>query len=266
MSSLKAFPRRPRSGGFTLVELLVVVALIALVIALVLSAIPQIRRQSNSAVCLSNQRQMNFAFTTYYGDNQGRFVGVDTDRTAWDWVKTPSGSPAETETHLRNGKLWDYLGDFRIYKSPFDPFPSPPQGATVAAGNTRMRTYSFNSFISTGEGFMWNGPPNWQVNTMGKIPLPSETIVTSLEYDHRGYNINGFGIDVSGNGIWIDKIAAWHPGHFNFSFADGSVLSQPIFGRQKDVDYYMTLPANGIFWPGPDYEWLRRKLAPGMFQ
>jgi hypothetical protein len=35
---------------------------------------------------------------------------------------------------------------------------------------------------------------------------------------------------------------------------------------KKDVDYYMTLPQNDIFWPGPDYEWLRKHLAPGMFQ
>ena len=49
-------------------------------------------------------------------------------------------------------------------------------------------------------------PPNWQVNTMGKIPLPSETIVTTLEYDHRGYNINGFGISVTGTQQWVDLV------------------------------------------------------------
>jgi len=28
----------------------------------------------------------------------------------------------------------------------------------------------------------------------------------------------------------------------------------------------MTLPQNDIFWPGPDYQWLRKHLAPGLFQ
>jgi len=253
-------------NGFTLVELLVVIAIIALIVSLVITVIPQIRRESNSAKCLTNQRQLNIAFVNYYGDNQGRFVGVDTDRTAWDWVKTPPGVPAEVESHLKNGKLWSYLGSFAIYKSPFDPFPSPPTGATVAAGTTRMRTYSFNSFISTGEGPDWNGPPNWQVNTMGKIPLPTKTIVTTLEYDHRGYNINGFGIDVSGNGIWVDKIAPWHPGFWNFTMADGSTFSFRHAALQKDVDFYMTQQINNVYWPGPDYQWMRRSLAPGMFQ
>jgi hypothetical protein len=50
------------------------------------------------------------------------------------------------------------------------------------------------------------------------------------------------------------------------SFADGSVLSYRHAARQDIIDYYMTLPQNDIYWPGPDYEWVRRKMAPGMFQ
>ena len=249
----------PRSG-FTLVELLVVIAIIVLILGLLITTIPQIRRESRSAVCLNNQRQLNIGFTAYYGDNTGRFMGIDTGLTQWDWVQGQSnlnGQGFETINALKKGRMWNYInGNAEVYRSPFDPF-TPFQ---------RLRTYSFNAFISTGEGPMWGGPPNWMVNTMGRIPVPSETIVTSLEYDHRGYNINGFGIDVTGNGIWIDKIAAWHPTRWNFSMGDGSTLSYNHAARQQDVDYFMTLPTNGIYWPGPDYEWLRRHMVPGMFQ
>ena len=82
---------------------------------------------------------------------------------------------------------------------------------------------------------------------MGKIAQPSETILTSLVYDHRGFNINSFGISVNGDGIWIDKIAPWNPGHWNFSFADGSVSSYAHAGRQDIVDYYMTLHPRNPF-------------------
>lgn len=248
----------PRRRAFTLVELLVVVGIIVLIVALILSIIPQIRRQSMSTVCLSNQRQLNIGFNQYFTDNSGRFMGVDTGLTAWDWVQGQSnlnGQGFETENALKKGRMWAYIGQqASVYKSPFDPFSQ----------FQRMRTYSFNAFISTGEGPMWGGPPNWQVNTMGKIPLPAETIVTCLEYDHRGYNINGFGINLSGNGLWVDKLAPWHPGHWNFTFADGSAVSQNAFGKQKDIDYFMTLPQNDIYWPGPDYEWVRKRLAPGL--
>jgi hypothetical protein len=254
--------RRPlgASPGFTLVELLVVVAIIVLIVGLLITAIPKIQRESRSALDLSNQRQLNIAFTQYYGDNSGRFMGVDTGLTPWDWVQGQTNLNAqgfETINALKKGRMWSYIdGNPDVYRSPFDPF-TPFQ---------RLRTYSFNAFISTGEGPMWGGPPNWQVNTMGRIPLPSDTIVTSLEYDHRGYNINGFGINVTGNGMWVDKIAAWHPGRWNFTMADGSTLSYNHAALQKDVDYYMTLPQNDVYWPGPDYEWLRRHMVPGMFQ
>ncbi|RLS97210.1 MAG: type II secretion system protein [Planctomycetota bacterium] len=250
---------RTRRRAFTLVEVLVTIAIISLLVALIIVTIPQVQRQSRSSVCLSNQRQLTMGFTLYYTDNAGRFMGVDTGLTAWDWVQGQSnltGQGYETENAIKKGRMYPYIDNFATYRSPFDPF-TPYQ---------RLRTYSFNAFISTGEGPGWGGPPNWQVNTMGKIPLPSETIITSLEYDHRGYNINGFGISITGNANWVDKIAPWHPGYFNFSFADGSVLSYRYMARQDTVDYYMTLPQNDIYWPGPDYEWLRRHLAPGMFQ
>ena len=241
--------------GFTLVELLVVIAIVALLASLLAMGVPQIRRHARSSQCLSNQRQLNVAFTQYYGDNAGRFMGVDTGLTQWDWVQgqtnlTPQGF--ETLNALRKGRMWSYIGENPdVYRSPFDPFSS----------FQRLRTYSFNAFISTGEGPMWGGPPNWQVNTMGRIGVPSDIIVTTLEYDHRGYNINGFGISMVNNGDWVDKIAAWHPGYWNFSMADGSTYSYRHAARQSEVDDYMTRNYNGVFWPGPDFDWMRKHLV-----
>ncbi len=252
--------RTTTNRAFTLVEVLVTLAIIALLVALLIVVIPQVQRQSRSSVCLSNQRQLNMGYSLYYSDNAGRFMGVDTGFFAWDWVQGQSnlnGQGFETENALKLGRMFPYVGGgIATYRSPFDPF-TPFQ---------RLRTYSLNAYISTGYGPNWSGPPTWQVNTMGKIAQPSETILTSLEYDHRGYNINSFGISVNGDGIWIDKIAPWNPGHWNFSFADGSVSSYAHAGRQDIVDYYMTLPVNGVYWPGPDYEWLRRHLAPSLFE
>ena len=89
MRSQQSTLRRASARAFTLVELLVVIAIIALVVSMVLTIIPQIQRQSKSVVCLSNQRQLNIGFVQYYGDNSGRFMGVDTGLTAWDWVQGP---------------------------------------------------------------------------------------------------------------------------------------------------------------------------------
>lgn len=62
-------PRR-RRAAFTLVELLVVVAIIAMLIAILLPALKGARAQSKSAVCLSNQRSIGIAIQSYALQNK----------------------------------------------------------------------------------------------------------------------------------------------------------------------------------------------------
>ncbi len=63
-------PVLPRSG-FTLVELLVVISIIAILIALLLPALAAARQDADSVLCLSNERQLGLAVIEYQADNQG---------------------------------------------------------------------------------------------------------------------------------------------------------------------------------------------------
>jgi prepilin-type N-terminal cleavage/methylation domain-containing protein/prepilin-type processing-associated H-X9-DG protein len=63
-----------RKRGFTLVELLVVIGLIAMLISLLLPALGKMRAAANATACTSNLRQMGAAWTMYTAENRGRLL------------------------------------------------------------------------------------------------------------------------------------------------------------------------------------------------
>lgn len=63
---------RATRRGFTLVELLVVIGIIALLISILLPALNRARDASRTTACLSNLRQMGQALMIYMQENQGR--------------------------------------------------------------------------------------------------------------------------------------------------------------------------------------------------
>src|SRR5688572_7958872 len=70
--------------GFTLVELLVVVGIIAVLLAVLLPATARARRQARTAVCLSNLRQLGAAFHMYVSQNRGHaFEGHGSVESLW---------------------------------------------------------------------------------------------------------------------------------------------------------------------------------------
>src|SRR6059036_782080 len=67
------------AAGFTLVELLVVIGIIAVLIAVLLPALSKAREQAKVAACLSNIRQLTTGWIMYANDNKGNLVFAETD-------------------------------------------------------------------------------------------------------------------------------------------------------------------------------------------
>src|SRR5437016_359974 len=79
--------------GFTLVELLVVIGIIALLIAILLPALGRAREQSRTVACLSNLRQIGQAAQLYASQNHGYTVPGYADFSA----KTTNGVYLDAE-------------------------------------------------------------------------------------------------------------------------------------------------------------------------
>ena len=104
-------PRRV-GAGFTLVELLVVIGIIALLISILLPALGKARQSANAAVCLSNLRQIGLAWQTYVAENQQQSIVYQGRPAAAPPV------PPDQEVHDWMGTLMPYINSVGVLECP----------------------------------------------------------------------------------------------------------------------------------------------------
>lgn len=65
-------PRSKSAAGFTLIEMLIVIAIIAILASILFPVFARARESGRQTTCLSNLRQMSLAFRMYTQDSDER--------------------------------------------------------------------------------------------------------------------------------------------------------------------------------------------------
>src|SRR4051812_11768026 len=85
------FARR-RSRGFSLLELLVVIGIVALLLSLLLPVLSRVREAARTTTCLARLRSIGQAMLTYVGENDGYIPGSGNTSGRHLWKVSGTGS------------------------------------------------------------------------------------------------------------------------------------------------------------------------------
>ena len=245
MKSSNISKRPPSSGkldaaGFSLIELLTVIAIIAVLSAILLPALAKAREQAQATFCLNNTKQLGLAWHVYAGNHNERLpynlgLAGSSWRTELNWVNnvmtwnlSSDNTNLATLTQASLGALVG--GNTSVYRCPADRALSSVQ--KESGWTARIRSYSMNAMIGDAGNFSTNGsnvnnPGYRQFFKTTQIPRPAEIFVFLDEHPdsiNDGYFLNK-GPSASAGGYarakWTELPASYHNRAAAFSFADG---------------------------------------------
>lgn len=222
---------RIKRSGFTLIEILVVIGIIALLAAILFPVLSRARESARAKSCMSNMQQLGLAFQQYTADYGRRYPGAG-QYQKWGngghWVSGTDGtalanigdykpiinasSPTGYNTaNVENGALYRYVRSNGIYICPSN-----------EDGSKKLSTYSMNCAIA--------GMNDVRLRTPSEIVL----LVDEDKANDGFFYVPG----TSPSATSTDSLTQIHNGGGNILFTDGHVKFYPYNA------YPLTIAAN----------------------
>jgi prepilin-type N-terminal cleavage/methylation domain-containing protein/prepilin-type processing-associated H-X9-DG protein len=205
---------RRQAAAFTLIEVLVVVAIIALLVAILLPSLSRARELTRRTICLHNEKMLGQAWYLYQIDNKGAFIyGGATSNPRIDnppgWVQYIGADPDDRSeaiqlNAIKAGALFKYTRTTDVYHCP-------------STQKHELRTYEGNFGVAGVEHSPWAPEPStWRIE---QLKRPCDRIVYQ---DDSPKDWDAIWYIPWDSPVWWNHLEARHGGNGTpFAFADG---------------------------------------------